>query len=263
MKILFGKSLFTDWNDILNKYGIIEPLNDYKIINYIVAKNNIHLIIPITIDQQIFLNKYKSLIRCNILLNSVETLYVCNNKFNFSVFMNKHFPKYVPTIYNINDIILPAIIKPISKNSGKGCKLILTDKNIKSLHNNKLIKEKLKNNEYIIQEYIHDVDLYSGHFLIINGIIKFEIYCVQKFNGYYISKGKMNNYVKCSIDQSYKNIFFDLFQMLKYNGVACIDFKIKNNDLKIFEINPRFGGTLIHDDELENLINKLCEIYVN
>jgi glutathione synthase/RimK-type ligase-like ATP-grasp enzyme len=257
MKIFFGKSIFTDWNKYLEKYGIISNIDNYKIINYIVAKNNIKLIIPITINQHIYLNNHKSLICCKTLINSINTLLICNNKYEFSEYMNKNFSDNIPKTYNINNILLPAIIKPILTNSGKGCKLILTQKNIQNLNNNLSIKNKLNNNEYIIQEYIDDVDLYSGHFLIINGIIKFDKYYIEQFKGNFISKGKMNNYKKCIIDKSHRYVFEELFNKLKYNGFACADFKIKNNKLKIFEINPRLGGTIIYDNDLDELIKCL------
>lgn len=38
-----------------------------------------------------------------------------------------------------------------------------------------------------------------------------------------------------------------IFDNLKYSGFACIDFTIKNENIIIFEINPRPGGSLIYN----------------
>jgi predicted ATP-grasp superfamily ATP-dependent carboligase len=43
--------------------------------------------------------------------------------------------------------------------------------------------------------------------------------------------------------------FEKIFTKLKYTGFACIDFKMINSKIKIFEINPRLGGTIVHDPE--------------
>ena len=40
-------------------------------------------------------------------------------------------------------------------------------------------------------------------------------------------------------------IFCDILTYLKYEGIACFDYKVTSNgELKIFELNPRFGSSL-------------------
>jgi len=68
-------------------------------------------------------------------------------------------------------------------------------------------------------------------------------------NKNYIQKGKMSNYVKV-IDNRIDfcmDIFSKIFTKLNYTGFACADFKLYDDNLKIFEINPRLGGTIIND----------------
>ena len=51
-----------------------------------------------------------------------------------------------------------------------------------------------------------------------------------------------------------------IYKFLAYTGVTCVDFKICDGKLKIFEINPRFGGTVVKNNMIEPMIDKLCEI---
>jgi predicted ATP-grasp superfamily ATP-dependent carboligase len=43
---------------------------------------------------------------------------------------------------------------------------------------------------------------------------------------------------------SYIDIFSDLLNAIGFEGLCCIDYKVKNGIPYIFEINPRFGGSL-------------------
>ena len=48
-----------------------------------------------------------------------------------------------------------------------------------------------------------------------------------------------------------KNIEDDITKVLitiNFTGFVCIDFKIVNNKIKIFEINPRLGETIVYND---------------
>jgi predicted ATP-grasp superfamily ATP-dependent carboligase len=60
-----------------------------------------------------------------------------------------------------------------------------------------------------------------------------------------IKKGKIIDY-QITEELSDDLIFNLIFDNLKYSGFACIDFTIKNNNIFIFEINPRPGGSLIY-----------------
>ena len=48
-------------------------------------------------------------------------------------------------------------------------------------------------------------------------------------------------------------IFSCIFNDLNYSGFACADFTIHNNKIIIFEINPRPGGSLIHNEKYLNI----------
>jgi predicted ATP-grasp superfamily ATP-dependent carboligase len=100
----------------------------------------------------------------------------------------------------------------------------------------------------IITKYIEHNVYYVGHFLILNGKVIDKVYFYNTNDDKnLIKKGKIIDYKvteKLLLDDSLFNMIFD---NLKYSGFACIDFTIKNDNIIIFEINPRPGGSLIYN----------------
>jgi predicted ATP-grasp superfamily ATP-dependent carboligase len=45
----------------------------------------------------------------------------------------------------------------------------------------------------------------------------------------------------------YPDLFAQILTRLDYEGTACFNYKIANGQPMIFEINPRFGGSLTQD----------------
>lgn len=82
-------------------------------------------------------------------------------------------------------------------------------------------------------------------------------------NNYYI-KG-----ISCKPDKAetvshehYKDLFENILNNIDYHGLCCIDYKLVDDEVKLFEINPRYGFSLIHflDEALiiyRNLLNKV------
>ena len=161
------------------------------------------------------------------------------------------FHHLIPKMYKINNRILheiqyPCIFKLAVTYGGHGSHICDNEYQLKCYET--------KNREYFVQELIYGPIEYAAHLFIVNSIIKFGV-CYSISNKYktYIQKGKMDKYKK--INNFDFTPFEQIFKVLKYTGFACIDFKITNSGIKIFEINPRLGGTIVHDKEdFQNLI---------
>lgn len=142
------------------------------------------------------------------------------------------------------------IIKPYCENNGKNIKI----KNVISF-------DEFNNN--IVQEYIPNVEEFVSHIVVINGSIKICITYKYIFNDNTHIKSyplNTNNVIKVNIDKIYIDIMEKFLSKCSYNGVCNIDFIIDSKgNIKIFEINPRFGGSLIRDNN-EDLHNTLIEL---
>lgn len=267
MNILFGKSQFADWNKCIMQlpYNIhIQEINNIDtLIKYIIT-NNINTIIPCTFTQMFFIidnmqqiSKYVKNICCSENIQSIKLL---DNKANFNNFMvTNSLGNYIPKVYmetndgicnNYDCLVYPCILKTSIGCGGGGIKIINSCTDI--------LKIPYKN--YFIQELIADNIEYGGHFYVCNGIIKCSVFYMEMYNNKtFIKIGKMNKYNRVE-NKEWLNLFSMIFSKLNYSGFACANFKVVNDIVKIFEINPRLGGTLIHDKgDLANFI-KCCII---
>ena len=263
MNILFGKPQFTDWNKFIKQlpHNIhIQELNNINTIITYITTNNINAIIPCTYTQMFFvidnmekISKYVKYICCD---KDIENIKLLDNKTKFNDYMVANLlGDYIPKVYmEINDDICntydslsyPCLLKTSIGCGGGGIKIINSYKDILTIP--------YKN--YFIQELIADNIEYGGHFYVYNGLIKCSAFYMEIYNNKtFIKIGKMNKYNKIE-NKEWDKLFGVIFNKLNYTGFACANFKVVNNVVKIFEINPRFGGTLIHDkDDFANFIN--------
>lgn len=244
--ILIGKANFKDWtkrfiflrdkypnniflHDFLNEENILKLINQY----------NITLIIPICFEDMELLSK--SNIPCKYLSpkNYNDILLMDNKCTFFKYFIDNNLQQYIPETYVIKspsinyykEIKYPSIQK--SNIGYGGCNIFI-------LHSDKDIK---KLDDYIIQEYIIDNNEYACHFICMEGKIIFHKILKEIHNKeFYIQRGPMNDFEIIDFDISG---FEFIFKKINYTGAGCINFKYINNQIYIFEVNPRFGGTLI------------------
>lgn len=257
--ILCLKCISSDWIKELSKsYDIINYKTEREINEYIRQKNT-KIIIPIYYDAMKLLSSMK--INCFYLSpKNYKIVDLFNNKGNFIEYCIKNnLEQYIPNTYiiknpcikKIRDIQYPAIFKPCISSAGNGCCILYNEKD--ELHDLE---------KYVIQEHINDPYEYIGNFLIIEGEILYSLIFKQKYERFYIKTKHMDNYEKiiCDLDP-----FQKIFKMSNYTGVACVDFKILNDQIKIMEINPRFGGTFVCDGHVPKindvLINYITNLY--
>jgi carbamoylphosphate synthase large subunit len=254
---------FDTWKNILvnNDKFICITNSDVKKYN-----NSNYKLMPIWVDDYI---KYNHL-EYNIFKNNLENIDIFENKSKFGKYMIKYFPDNIPRTYyynfdneSYNNYNIPVskkyIVKPNKSYAGIGIKIIKHSEpnefRIKYIMNNKLVSKNINNiKDHVIQEYIDHVEYYTGHFIVLNGVIHDKIYfCSNDKNVDEIKKGQCTNYQiieKLKIDDS---IFDKIYIDLSFSGFTSIDFIINNNKIIIFEINPRLGGSLIHDEKYFNI----------
>lgn len=259
---------FPNWNDLITTSTGI-PCEKHP--NYIPKTPN-HYIIPLDLrDRQLFQADKRLIFKMDI--NNVILL---NNKCLFAKYMMENYPINIPrTISILTDQIdyYETIEHSIDKNViNKDPKMI--KKGAIGCAGNcvTIIRELDKNTrekDFVISEYIDHTESYSGHFLVHKGIILKHIIFLgmnPQINGY-IKRGPVKKYTTINMDQLNKttgadvSIFANIFKQLNYSGFACPEFIVRDQIIKIFEINPRPGGSLIADKhycaEFFNVIIKM------
>jgi predicted ATP-grasp superfamily ATP-dependent carboligase len=257
MKFYIVETPYNDWIQSIQKHSDIICVSN---IDQIPNETDVK-IIPLTIDNMKKLTNDKR----SLYWTDYNIMYILDNKCDFAQFMMQYFPENIPKVHYIKTInieyyydktqidIKQKLVKKNNNGYG-GC-------GIKILHSLRDID--INENNIVVSTYIDHRDFFVGHFFVLNG----EIMKVTYFKG---STNNTTNFIlKCPITNlaysivdnlGYDEIFTSIFKKLNYNGFACSDFIIHNDKIILFEINPRPGGSLFHDDttcrDFFNLVKK-------
>lgn len=189
----------------------------------------------------------------NALMPSIDniTLFSCKKRFATYV-NNNNLGQFTPKVYNSMDEINPNslyIIKPYNLNNGS----------------NMCIKQQLNKTDFVnkvVQEYIENKIEYNANIVSKNGeIIKCITYAYNFDDKCHIKKYPINTLNMSKFELDYKHIKqLELFLLpCKYTGISNVDFVICDEQIKVFEINPRLGGGLVRFDR-HDLVDILSEM---
>lgn len=221
-----------------DKSYIVKNINDENYLTNIIdicLCNNIKLIIPTRDQELLFYSKNKFIfqnIGIFVHVSDYETINICNNKIKFIDFCQKNnFP--VPITYNNLCQIkkFPVFIKPIIGQASQNINVIYKYEDLEKIPNlfdNYIVQELIIADEYTI-DYLGDL---NGNF--IDCVVRKRI---QIVNG----ESQITETIELSeIEELCKNIGNKL-NLIGHCNIQCF-FDEKNKDIKLIEINPRFGG---------------------
>ena len=246
-----GEPEFSDWYDIITNHPLVgyskEPPLEGSVI-------------PLRPEQHHF--------RGSVFPRNTDEQYqTFANKAKFALYMMQHFPKSIPVTYYYRDgntrYTNPewkgdtgkCIIKPTKGYGALGIHVTNSFdafRMIKNLPGQSDRSDRLGRN-IVISEFIPHRSYWVGHFLTINGMIIYRIYFTSESKGL-IKRGKIVNYqtVRPGFVPFDEEVFFQLFKKTGYSGITCSDFMVKDGQPLLFEVNPRPGGSLMHDKPVFN-----------
>ena len=107
----------------------------------------------------------------------------------------------------------------------------------------------LSDPEWFAQEFVPgDVEC-ATHILRVNAEIRYVSTFVHKMATSSYVNGAQDTPLHSNLFQGcqYLDLFSDILARLNFEGTACIDYKVADGRPVLFEINPRFGGSLCAD----------------
>jgi len=207
-------------------------------------RKNIKYLFPLATGDSYFLNENANYLRgkgYRFLISPTTTIKMLSNKSNFAEFMiNNDLNKYIPQKYD--SIQYPCILKKNRSIFGQDSFVINSKNDIPPGLTAKSIKK-----NYIIQEPIYGLCEYTTDILAKNGKIYMHTtlkYCYKNqiyiMGSNLISTGHLED-----ISEQVYNVFATIIRKVNYSGFCNIDYKLTDDGTpKIFEINPRCGGSL-------------------
>jgi carbamoylphosphate synthase large subunit len=279
MLAFYGSGNSWGWHDILNVHLLhdLQKINPgiKSIINLssgIKSKlSDCKYIVPFVESDMMAL--HDSGIQAIMPRKDIIEIFMCKKK--FSLYVEQHdLSQYVPKTYashaeTIDSTCMLFIVKPHITTSGCGSQIVTRAKqtsrfNPRTARTMRTINPTHFNNN-IIQEYITNDKEYVAHIIAENGRIAHCIVYMYLFcNPVHIRRGCISRFpvTKITSDQHVIDVLEKFLLPCGYTGICNIDFIIDNDNVKVFEINPRLGGSLIRNTtDLILMINKLLAMY--
>lgn len=199
---------------------------------------NSDLVVPLTIQDARALAKLRELVKDKLLRSpSVDTVEICDNKLLFNeTLIEKGFGDLIPKIGN--DLPFPFLVKKKVAFAGDDT-YIVEDEATKNR-----LAHLINNGDYFCQEIAVGANECATHILFKDGQIVDSLTVEYTFYNDRPINGKAaficSNIAQCQ----HLELFTDILKSIDYEGICCFDYKVVNGKPKIFEINPRFGGSL-------------------
>jgi len=217
------------------KVPLVRDPNYFKVIENIIKKENIKLIIP-TIDQELMLwaenkNHFESK-GVHVSISPPETIRICNDKWETYVFFKENnfpFPRtFLPQMLTYN-MQFPLFIKP---RGGRGSVQSYMLKNKKELDffldyvPDPLIQDYLLGKEFTVDAF------FSNKNELITYIPRYRLVIRSGVSdrGRTFKNKQLSDWIK------------KIGKKMKFEGAVNIQGKIYKDEIKFFEINPRFSG---------------------
>ena len=256
LKILFSDK--DDWKvKSEGRYDKEKYTFNYAKFNRLWSIRKYDIVIPLYEKDIHILNKRFKNKRYKYLVAADDVVDFCNDKFRFNQFLiDKGFEANIPRILNAH-ASYPYILKKNFDEWG------LNSEIVDSAEKEKLLTSLLTDPAYFKQEYISGVDEHTTHFIFTDNKLQYYQTFKFTFQKSNFVKGRESPPFKTSVivpvETEHAEVFEKVLQAINYNGVGCFDYKIQNGVAKIFELNPRVGGSLPLD--LINFLEaykKLC-----
>jgi hypothetical protein len=196
------------------------------------------LIIPIGIDDILYLNEVRTLIDGNpIPIPTAESVRLCNDKYMFNkILIENKFERLIPRMGK--NLKYPYILKKRIDGWGVNSHII-TDKELEDKFRNEINSQ-----EYFCQELVYGFQEYATHMIFSNGMAIYSIKIEYKYDVDIYIKGKNKQLYTKKGDCPYVDLFGSILELIGFEGLCCINYKVSNNLPLLLEINPRFGGSL-------------------
>ena len=210
--------------------------NYLKIITQL--SKSVNLLIPSSEKEIVFFSKNEKKFKSKILINDKKIINLFSNKLKTQKFLKKNFKNFSLNFSSqLSEIKKSKISLPffLKKKSGSGNQNYRVIKNKSDLKELKLYKQ----NEWVIEELLNkNSDEYTCAIIRIKDLKKIIIFNRK------LHKLGHTMFADQFEDKAIETGLLAIADKINLNGVINIQFKIQNNQIKIFDINPRISSTV-------------------
>jgi len=169
----------------------------------------------------------------------MKAIDTCNDKLAFNHFMVDC--GYAALIPDVSDTLpFPYILKKRIDEFGVHSRIIT------SRDEEQLFQKFLTSDQYFKQAYMSGQEEWTTHILMVDGKIVFDRTLRFSFGQQIFVKGAgcKPRTSKKFLDTPHIDVFAAILNHMGFEGLCCFNYKTDHDQLKIFEINPRYGGSM-------------------
>ena len=190
----------------------------------------------------------------------LEILEKFANKKIFHLLLKElNLAEYQPNIYLDQEITkFPIVLKRTNLNACQGIKIIFTQEELID----SLSQDMWRGKEIIIQEFNENTNEFVWHAVYKDGVRLWETTIKYVKSNSLILRGPDSEIESIIVEPNpdATKVFDQIMSKTNYSGPCNIDFSYESSNPKIFEINPRIGGSLMNPENKELLAQALKAI---
>lgn len=196
------------------------------------------LVVPLTISDLKLLNKDRSLMKDNAIpLPSLEAIRVCDDKYQFYLALKAKGFEYALPKVGVN-LSYPYILKKKWGIGGDDCYII------PGPEREEQYKDLINDNDFFCQEIILGKKEYATHILFKDKQVQASVNVKYTWPGNVAIKGKDKFISRTIVKCPHLGLFTAMLNSIGFEGICCVNYKVRDGKPYVFEINPRFGGSL-------------------
>ncbi|TFF36840.1 ATP-grasp domain-containing protein [Mucilaginibacter psychrotolerans] len=236
MKILF--SVKPEWEKKIRK-GFL--FTRHKLYFEAFTPENIRnadLVVPLTITDLRILIQNRHLASNNAIpLPNLKAVDICDDKWLFiQTLTHKGFGYVIPKVGS--NLPYPYMLKKKTSISGSDCYRITNACDVATY------KDLIARPDFFCQEIINGIYEYATHIIFKNCEIISSLTIEYEYPTPTSINGKEKFIAKNIVDCQQLSIFSAILTSIGFEGQCCFDYKLIEGRPYIFEINPRFGGSV-------------------
>ncbi|MDE2465431.1 MAG: ATP-grasp domain-containing protein [Alphaproteobacteria bacterium] len=192
------------------------------------------LVIPLDMKDVRFLSARRSRMRNLIPIPRLEAIDLCDDKLKFHEHLgDRGFGKWLPRTGATT--AHPYVLKKRIDEAGEHCHIVTTT------HQELALATQLSKKDYFQQEYIPGRYVFASHILYLGGRIVYALDVEYSYNTDYPINSKTEPALMMIRPCSWTSLFSDMLASIGYEGLCCVDYKMRDGEPVVLEINPRLG----------------------
>lgn len=192
------------------------------------------IVVPLAMEDLRFLSSLQPAPNNLIPIPTRRVVDLCDDKLEFERHLAGHgFGHWLPQAGT--RLAFPYVLKRNLDEAGKHCHIVTDPETERAL------PAECAGADYLKQEFIAGRHEYASHILFIGGRIVYALTIAYGYATDYPIKGRSAPAYMLLCSCPWLSLFTSMLSVLEFQGLCCVNYKMRNGEPVVLEINPRLG----------------------